>query len=72
MDSSISPVIGLIVPILFYYMYGFGIKYPAKVDMSSNKGSKSKLKLVQDFCINRRDFKENAFSTIKKKKKKKN
>ena len=36
----ISPAMGSIAPLLSFYKYGFGIKYPTKVDMSLNKETK--------------------------------
>ena len=38
--NIISPAIGWIVPLLFFYKDGFGIKSPIKVDMPLNKETK--------------------------------
>ena len=40
MKPLILPSMGWIIPLLFFYENGFGIKYPTKVDMPLNKETK--------------------------------
>ena len=41
MNSIILPVIGLIVPLVFFYKAGFGIKQPTEDDMPLSQEIKS-------------------------------
>ena len=40
MNPLILPAMGQIVPLLFFYENGIGIKYPTKIDMPLNKETK--------------------------------
>ena len=42
-EKGMNSLIPKIVPLLFFYKDGFGLKEPTKVDMPLNKESKSKL-----------------------------
>ena len=50
MNTFITPAMGYLVPQLFFYKEGFGIKYPRKVDMPLNKQTKSISKTFLQWC----------------------